>query len=551
MPQKKSLRTILLLLISAMLVLSACSANNANKGNNASKANNGNNANTAKENQAQSPNNSEEAEANPFAEKMTLDVYHAGSWAAGTPFPPREEDVQRQLLEDAVNINLQMTVPQQGEDITKLNSLLASGNIPDLIFFNDRAQAVQYFQDGVIAELDEYIDGFPALQGRFTEDQWNALHFQGKLIGTPGYEAASGIVGWWIRNDWLQNLGLGIPATTEELFNVMKAFTFDDPDKNNKDDTYGMVVGVPKDGNISGNAGAGLGLNAIMWLFGVNPHKIDIADGGIMNHNTDPRMKEAVTFIHRLVEEKVIDPDWVTVAEGAKIVEKIQKGRLGIAFADWRMMDNPAQLYELSGEEVDWVSIPPVQGPSGERILGESAFQGNLWAISKRAASDPEKVKRILAMLEYWYTDEEAYPYFSYGDKDVFWELQGDTVVRLTPEQATADAYRYNNHYKMPRRADDPLYYNFNNPELTGAAHQTNIAHSISPKPSVYLVADETDSLYQDRMKYINEMLLRFIYGREPIANWDSYIQTLENTYKLRSYEENVVKQLEEQGLLK
>lgn len=541
MKSMKSFSSIIILMICTMLVLGACSGNNQ------------------KESQSQSPEASSpassapasaSAEPDPFAEKMTLNVYHAGSWAAGTPFPAREQDAQRQLLEKAVNIDLQMLVPQQGEDITKLNSLLASGNIPDLIFFNDRAQAIQYYQDGVIAELDDYMSEFTALKDRFTPDKWDALKFQGKQIGTPGYEAVTGVVGWWIRNDWLQNLGLSVPTTTEELFNVMKAFTFDDPDGNKKNDTYGMVAGVPKDGNISGNAGAGLGLNAIMWLFGVNPHKIDIVDGAIVNHNTDPRMKEAVAFINRMVTEKVIDPDWVTIAEGAKVVEKIQKGKVGIAFADWRMMDNPTQLYELSGEEVDWVSIPPVKGPNGQQILGESAFQNNLWAISKRAAADPAKVKRILAMLEYWYTDEEAYPYFSYGTKDIFWKLEGDNVVRLMPEQETADEYRFDNHYKMPRRADDTKYYNFKRPELTGAAHQTNIAYSIPPKPSVFLVPDESDSLYQDRIKYINESLLRFIYGRDSMDKWDSYIQTLNSTYKLESYEENVVKQFKDQGLM-
>ncbi|MCU6709591.1 extracellular solute-binding protein [Paenibacillus sp. J5C_2022] len=536
---------MLMVLISVLLLLSACSGNNVNQSDsNKETQSPGASANTGSDKPSAS------ADTDPFAEKMTLNVYHAGSWAPGTAFPPKEDDVQRQLLEKAVNIDLQMTVPQQGEDMTKLNSLLAAGNIPDLIFFNDRTQAVKYYQDGVIAELDGYIEKFGALKSRFTEDQWNALTFQGKLIGTPGYEAVSGIVGWWIRKDWLETLGLDIPTTTEELFDVMKAFTFDDPDRNGKNDTYGMVVGVPKDGNISSPAGAGLGLNALMWLFGVNPHKVDISDGHIVNHNTDPRMKEAITYINRMVTEKVIDPDWVTISEGAKIVEKIQKGKQGIAFADWRMMDNPTQLYELSGEEVEWVSIPPVKGPDGKQILGESAFQGNLWAISARAAADPEKVKRILALLEYWYADEEAYPYFSYGDKDVFWKLEGDTVVRLMPEQATADAYRYNNHYKMPRRADDTKYYNFKSPEVTGAAHQTNISHSISPKPSVYLVPDESDSLYQDRIKYVNEMLLRFIYGREPIENWDVYIQTLEDTYKLESYEENIVQQFKEQGLM-
>ncbi|RXZ79874.1 extracellular solute-binding protein [Paenibacillaceae bacterium] len=542
MPQKRLRSLISLALCAILLVLSACSNGGNTQGGNTS----GKNAPVSNNNGA-APG----AGADPFADKMTLNVYNAGSWAGGVPFAPREEDVHRQLLENAVNIDLQMTVPQAGEDITKLNTLLASGDIPDLIFFNDRSQAIQYYNDGMVAPLDDYLNDYPRLMDHFTEDQWAALKYQGSTIGTPGLELVSGIAGWWIRNDWLQNLNLSVPTTTDELFEVMKAFTFDDPDQNGKNDTYGFVGGVPKDGDISNTLVQGLGLNAIMWLFGVNPHKVDVENGQLVNHNTDPRMKEAVSYINRMVTEKVIDPDWVTISDAAQRGEKIEKGKVGIVVNDWRMMDDPTKLYEVSGEKPDWISIPPVKGPSGEQILGELAFQNNLWAVSTLAAKDPEKVKRILAMLEFWYTDEESYPTFSYGDKDIFWEYNDkNEVVRLSPEKEVVDAMKHTIHYKLPRRADDAAYYNFKQPELTGGVHQTNIQHSISPKPSVFLVPEESDSLYQDRKKYVNEMLLRFIYGREPIENWDTYVQTLEKTYQLKSYEDNVLKQLTEQGLV-
>lgn len=546
MSQKKRATGLITALLCLMLALGACSGGGG-KGNSEATATPG--ASTAGE--TSQPSKSAAAPDNPYADKLTLKVFNAGSWAGGTPFPPREKDVQRQMMEAAVNIDLQMTVPQAGEDISKLNTLLAAGDIPDLIFFNDRVQAVNYYQEGLIAELDDALADFPKLKQHFSESQWEAMKFKGKTIGTPGLELVSGINGWWVRNDWLQKLGLSVPTTTEELFEVMRAFTFDDPDGNGVKDTYGFIAGVPKDGNISNPAVQQLGLNGVMWLFGVNPHKFDIEGDRIVNHNTDPRMKEAVAFVNRMVTEQVIDPDWVTISEAGAKEERIEKGNIGVVYNDWRMMDEPERMFEVAGEVIDWVSIPPVQGPDGNRILGELAFQNNLWAVSAKAAGDPEKLKRILAFLEYWYTDEEAYPYFSYGDKDVFWQYGANNeIVRLTVEQEVADAYKYNIHYRMPRRADDPLYFNFKKLELTSAAHRTNIEHSIPPKPSVLLVPGTDDTLYQDRMKYINEMLLRFIYGREPIDNWDAYIRTLEDTYQLKAFEANAVEQFKEQGLM-
>lgn len=526
--------------LSAILLLGACSNNEKNEGSASSGA-------TA----SSSASSSQAAgEQNPYAEKMTIQMFNAGTWSTD-PLPPREEDAQRKKLEESVNIDLQMTIPQAGEADAKLNTLLSSGDIPDLIFFNDRAKAVQFYEDGLLADIGDYLDAYPDLKARFTDDQWAALQYKGKTIGTPGLELVSGINGWWIRNDWLKNLGLSMPTNTEELLQVMKAFTYDDPDQNGKDDTYGYLAGVPKDGNIASST-VQLGLNNLMWLFGVNPHKIEIANGAIVDHNTDPRMKEALTYINRLVTEKVIDPDWVTISDAVARDEKIQKGKIGIVVSDWRLMDNPEKIIEVSGEEPDWVSIPPVKGPEGQQILGELAFQSNLWAVSAKAAKDPEKVKRILALLQVWYADKEAYPLFAYGTQGVFWDYNDKhEVVRKTVDADTTKKYGWNTHYKLTRGAADPVYYNFKKPEITAAAQQTNIDYSIPALPSAYLVPDESDTLSQDRMKYVNETLLRFIYGREPISNWDKYIQTLETTYKLKDYEANATKQLQELGLLK
>ena len=44
----------------------------------------------------------------------------------------------------------------------------------------------------------------------------------------------------WIRQDWLDNLKLEVPTTIDELEEVMRAFTEDDPDGNGQDDTYGL-----------------------------------------------------------------------------------------------------------------------------------------------------------------------------------------------------------------------------------------------------------------------------------------------------------------------
>lgn len=485
------------------------------------------------------------------AKPIKITMFQAGSFTQTAPVVPREEDPLRQMLEKAANIDLQMTVPQPGQENNLLNTQIASGDLPDLIFFKEKTAAVQYYDQGILADLDEVIKKYPGLYGYFKPNAWNALKYKGKQIGVPGYELVQGINGWWIRNDWLKKLNLKVPTTSDELLEVMKAFTFKDPDGNGKDDTYGFVTGVLKDGSFV-NQSAVLGIETIMWMFGVNPNAVDVKDNKLVVYNTDPRMKDAVTFLNKMVTEKVIDPDWVSIADNNALLQKFYKGKTGIMVRDWRSMEPGTQdkMKEVGGEVPEWIAMAPPKGPSGEQVLGLENLQNNMWAISKKAAADPEKLKRIFDMLQYWYTDKEAYPTFSYGIKGIHWDMKDGKVVRLVTPKEVGDKYLWTAHYKLPRKADDANYFNFQNPK-TAEFQQLYLKYVKTNTANGYVVPDTNDSLYMDREKYVNETLLKFITGKEPIANWDNYVKTLETKFNLKGYVDGVTKQLKDQGILK
>lgn len=45
----------------------------------------------------------------------------------------------------------------------------------------------------------------------------------------------------WIRQDWLDKLGLEVPRTWDEMAAVAEAFVTQDPDGNGEDDTIGIL----------------------------------------------------------------------------------------------------------------------------------------------------------------------------------------------------------------------------------------------------------------------------------------------------------------------
>lgn len=485
------------------------------------------------------------AKPDPFAKKIKLTMYNAGAFNPSAPMPPKEEDTLRQMLEKAVNVDLDITIPVS-DSKTKLNTMIAAGDVPDMIYMPDRTLAVQFYEQGVTAELDAYLNDYPALKARFAVDQWSAMKYKGKTIGTPGSELVSGINGWWIRNDWLTKLNLKVPTTTDELLNVMKAFTFNDPDGNGKADTYGFLGGVGKDGSL-----VSLGWGQIMWMFGVAPDRVDSLNGNIVFGNTDPRMKEALAYAKQMLDARVVDPDWVSINDAAALNNKRMKGKTGIMIGDWRSMEPKTQeaMKEASGEVPDWILVAPPKGPHGDQVVDLAAFQSNSWAISSKAAKDPEKVKRILALLQYWYTDKDAQPYYSYGLKGIHWDIVNGKPAKLTISAENNEKYKWATNYLLPRRADDPVYFSYQNPK-TADFQALNLKYVKPNLINPYVVPDPADTASGDRLKYIHEMLLKFMNGKEPLDNWDAYLKTLDTKFDYANYKSIVMKQLKDAGAI-
>src|SRR5690625_5188612 len=94
---------------------------------------------------------------------------------------------------------------------------------------------IQAARDGAFWDITDYIDDYENLS-QLNDIIRNNISIDGKIYGLPrtrplGREAVS------IRKDWLENLGLDMPETIDDFYEVLKAFTNDDPDGNGEDDT--------------------------------------------------------------------------------------------------------------------------------------------------------------------------------------------------------------------------------------------------------------------------------------------------------------------------
>ena len=106
----------------------------------------------------------------------------------------------------------------------------------------------------------------------------------------------------FIREDWLNHLGLSIPTNLDELYDVAVAFTNDDPDGNGKNDTFALTGnnGLRAFSAIFGAYGVALPTNS-----GALP-SIYVKDGNLVSTVTDPDIKDAILEAKKFVDAGVI-----------------------------------------------------------------------------------------------------------------------------------------------------------------------------------------------------------------------------------------------------
>src|SRR5690625_1205597 len=150
-------------------------------------------------------------------------------------------------VKENLNINVEhyFTASPSNMD-QKISLAIASNDLPDAMVVGP-VELRQMVEADQIADLTEIYDTYISDEIREVIDSTDGIAidnatFDGKLMAIPNAQSgADGIHNLWIRQDWLDNLGLEVPKTVEDLKEVARAFTEDDPNETGEDDTIGLA----------------------------------------------------------------------------------------------------------------------------------------------------------------------------------------------------------------------------------------------------------------------------------------------------------------------
>lgn len=314
-----------------------------------------------------------------------------GDTAAGVI---QEGDRIVEIIEKEVGIELVLDlVPEGGSE--KINVAMASGDFPDIVtgVFGSPATQ-QWIENGMVIALDDYFAENENIKN-WLEPDYDWARYEDKHYGLASVALTVHNTLDVTRKDWLDNLGLEYPTTLEEYEDVLTQFTFNDPDGNGKDDTYGYTTSKPEGYNVL--------LSNVYYAYGQEYGDfVYDENGNIVPWFEDPSFIPATEFVKRLWEKGVIDPE-VMLNDTPKKEEKFYQGKAGIMpaalFRHATRIEN--SLQELNPEATITYG-PPVVGPTGASGQNKATKNGIINCVTTASKYPAKSVE----FLDYMISDE-------------------------------------------------------------------------------------------------------------------------------------------------
>lgn len=340
-----------------------------------------------------------------------------------------EDNSYTRLLKDDLNIEVVYDwVASMSDYDEKMSLCIGSNTVPEIMNVN-AAQYRALLKYDMIQPLDDYFDDYAsdALKS-YVESGGDELmdcitNDDGEIMAIPAPNlTAGGVNEMWIRQDWLDALGLEAPRTWDELAQVANAFVTEDPDGNGEDDTIG-ILGPGNADHMNAVGGNQFGLDPLFSCYQSYPqYWLEGEDGKVEYGSIKPETKTALENISKLYADGDIDPEMLVRSDSK---EPLLAGKVGIFFGPWWCAYTFADT-TLSGS-ADWRAYftPLSEDVKYYTHMAEPTTQ---YVVASKDCKNPEAAFKI---INYLIANEQT------------WVEEGVTST----EMGTADFYPLYNAY--------------------------------------------------------------------------------------------------------
>ena len=324
----------------------------------------------------------------------------------------------------------------------KLNVNIASGTLPDILSVN-KAQLARLAKTELINKdlggvYDQYASDLT--KGIMTQEGTTALdsaRFDGTLIAIPNTGSSMDSAPMmWLRQDWLDALGLKAPKTYDELLAVIDAFTTKDPAGTGAKDYVGLALNKDLVGGYAGYEG-------FCNIFHAYPGTwIDDGTGRLVNGSYRPEMRTALLRLQELYKAGKIDKEFA-VKDGGKVSELAVSDKNGVQFGQMWNPLWPLQANRDKNPKADWIAYPL---PSGDDkpATPQVAFGTAQYYVVRAGYEHPEALLKMINQFtqKAWGgTNEDYATYLNPTIDGVMYEAHKYVFAMTWPARKNLDNY--------------------------------------------------------------------------------------------------------------
>ena len=473
----------------------------------------------------------------PLAEGGTLTYWLQLNPNVSANFTNLGETELGKAWQEQTGVTVEFQHPASGQEKEQFNLIVADGSLPDIMEWQWVKQypggPEKAIKDGVIIPLNDIFDQYcpnikkylaenPEVDKMIKTDDGNYFAFP----FIRGEDKLCYTVGGFIRQDWLDELGLEVPTTVDEWHEVLTAFK----EKKGAEAPLCFDWTNFKDSN------------PIAFAFKVgtaNGTQFILDDEGkVAFAPAQEGYKEYLMTLNQWYEEGLIDRDIATL-NGDQVTAKMTSDKAGasVGWAASRM-----QLFMTSAQQTNpeytLVATPTPtteKGATPEYGYVENQFPDVAAAIT----SSCKNVELAAKFLDYGYS-EAGHNLFNFGIEGVSYEMKDGKAEYTDVVTNNPDGWPLAQSLAKYIRA------NYNGPFIQDLNDLEQYLQLPTGKecPSVWAVPDarkhtvpnitptqdeskELATITNELGTYVAEMSLKFIFGTESFDNWDNYIETL------------------------
>jgi ABC-type glycerol-3-phosphate transport system substrate-binding protein len=457
------------------------------------------------------------------------------------------------LAEMGIQLELDLIPDDQYE--TVIQTQIAAGLDCDLVNINgvDLGTRMSLINEGKIVPINEiwdnnsdgtakdyYNNGYgTVISSRNVMEDGNAYWISPVTIGKYNEKEWGGFIGPMIRKDWLDQLGLPVPKTTDELFETLKAFYEQDANGNGEKDEVAIIDYEKFSNGIAQLFGLGWETVYVDYTTGVATtpwyhenvknyiqYMNQLYNAGLLDISGQGNEKKAenkVSLINDWWVETWVEPGIITpegapkpyllgflseAVQGTKPVLSrqgaIQKG--GVDFAVTKQADK-----EAIGKLLDYITSEKYSTLSEFGIEGYTYQVLENGKLSKLPANGIPEVDIMSTVPALW-VNNSILPRFEITDRAQ--ELISCKEAGYSmgyPETGFADK----------AAAIENVYMNGDAYAYTYLGTEAEIA--VATEEEIDTISD----IQIDIDTYCTELLSKLIIGDESLEDWDSYIEDM------------------------